>query len=104
MKTGRKRLRFVPAAASPIGHRLLQQMARELVLAQSSDWPFIITMDTATYYAEQRVRDHIHRFFLLDDALQGAALDVEELQRIEEQDAIFPRLDLEQFRRQRRRG
>ena len=30
--------------------------------------------------------------------------DVEELQRIEEQDAIFPRLDLEQFRRQRRRG
>ncbi len=90
-------------AGNPLGRRILGQMARELLLAQSSDWPFIISMDTATYYAEQRLRDHIHRFFLLEEALDGGPLDVEELDRIEEQDAIFPRIDLDLFTRPARR-
>ena len=43
----------------PLQERALNQCARELLLAQSSDWPFIITMNTMVDYAHKRVRDHI---------------------------------------------
>jgi 1,4-alpha-glucan branching enzyme len=39
----------------------LDQAIRELLLLQSSDWPFIIKTGTATRYAEARVRAHVHR-------------------------------------------
>jgi 1,4-alpha-glucan branching enzyme len=40
---------------------LLDQAIRELLLLQSSDWPFILKMGTATRYAEARIRSHVHR-------------------------------------------
>jgi 1,4-alpha-glucan branching enzyme len=73
--------------------RLLRQMGRELLLAQSSDWPFIITMETAAHYAERRVRDHVHRFLALEDALEGRPYDEEDLARVERDDAIFSKLN-----------
>jgi 1,4-alpha-glucan branching enzyme len=42
--------------------RALNQMARELVLATASDWPFMISMGTTVDYAESRLRTHINRF------------------------------------------
>ncbi|HEX3346034.1 MAG TPA: 1,4-alpha-glucan branching protein domain-containing protein [Polyangiaceae bacterium] len=39
----------------------LDQVIRELLLLQSSDWPFILKMATATRYAEARIRSHVHR-------------------------------------------
>jgi 1,4-alpha-glucan branching enzyme len=39
----------------------LDQAIRELLLLQSSDWPFIIKTGTSTRYAEARVRAHVHR-------------------------------------------
>src|SRR5207253_6390465 len=42
--------------------RALNQAARELLLAQSSDWAFIITTGTMVQYAVKRFKDHIHRF------------------------------------------
>ena len=42
--------------------RILNQCARELVLAQSSDWLFIITNGTMVDYAKKRIKDHIGRF------------------------------------------
>ncbi|MCA9319940.1 MAG: DUF1957 domain-containing protein [Planctomycetes bacterium] len=73
--------------------RLLDQMARELLLAQSSDWHFIVTMETSSWYAERRFRDHVHRFFALEDALQAGSFDEADLARVEDQDRIFPDLD-----------
>ena len=40
-------------------HFILAQAARELLLAQSSDWPFIITTGDAADYAEKRFREHV---------------------------------------------
>ena len=37
-------------------------MARELLLAQSSDWAFLMKTGTATHYAAKRTRDHVLRF------------------------------------------
>ncbi len=39
----------------------LDQVVRELLLLQSSDWPFILKTGTATRYAEARIRSHVHR-------------------------------------------
>jgi 1,4-alpha-glucan branching enzyme len=39
----------------------LDQLIRELLLLQSSDWPFILKSGTATRYAEARIRSHVHR-------------------------------------------
>jgi 1,4-alpha-glucan branching enzyme len=39
----------------------LDQLIRELLLLQSSDWNFIIKTATSTEYAEARIRTHTHR-------------------------------------------
>ncbi|MFL5532897.1 MAG: 1,4-alpha-glucan branching protein domain-containing protein, partial [Gemmatimonadales bacterium] len=44
--------------ASPAARPILAQAARELLLAQSSDWQFIISTGAAADYAEQRIRQH----------------------------------------------
>ena len=50
---------------SPLTRRLLAQLARELLLAQSSDWAFLMKTGTATDYATRRTKDHILRFHRL---------------------------------------
>jgi 1,4-alpha-glucan branching enzyme len=39
----------------------LDQALRELLLLQSSDWPFILKMGTTVGYAQARLRSHVHR-------------------------------------------
>ncbi len=46
--------------ATGLLQRALNQSARELMLAQSSDWAFIMNAGTMVEYAEKRTRDHIH--------------------------------------------
>ena len=38
--------------------RALRQAGRELLLAQASDWPFILRTGTSPEYARRRVTDH----------------------------------------------
>ena len=45
--------------------RALKQAARELLLAQSSDWAFILRSGTSPEYARKRVKDHLLRFLRL---------------------------------------
>lgn len=73
--------------------RALTQMARELVLAQSSDWAFIITTNTTVPYAVRRTKDHINRFTALYEQVMGNRLDVRMLDEICWRDTIFPELD-----------
>ncbi len=48
-----------PAAlADPAAHRVLEQAARSLLLAQSSDWQFIISTGAVVDYAERRFNGH----------------------------------------------
>ena len=50
-----------PRARTGVAGEALDQAIRELLLLQSSDWPFIIKTGTATRYAEARIRAHVHR-------------------------------------------
>ena len=76
--------------------RALNQCARELLLAQSSDWLFIITNGTMVDYAKKRIKDHIGRFTKLYEGLMADKLDknyVAFLKDLEEKDCIFPEID-----------
>jgi 1,4-alpha-glucan branching enzyme len=42
--------------------RVLRQMGRELLLAQSSDWAFLMKTGNAREYATKRTKDHVLRF------------------------------------------
>ncbi len=74
--------------------RILNQMARELLLAQSSDWAFIMTNATAVEYAVKRTHDHISRFTRLHESLvSGQPVDETYLAMIESRDNLFPDID-----------
>ncbi|MDI7247079.1 MAG: DUF1957 domain-containing protein [Bacillota bacterium] len=76
--------------------RILRQAAREALLLQSSDWPFLVTTDQAADYASRRFLEHRHRFTRLLDALQQGDATPEAmryLEEIEAIDALFPDID-----------
>ena len=73
--------------------RALKQAGRELLLAQSSDWPFILRTGTSPDYARQRVKDHLLRFTRLYEQLVNSTLDERWLEEIENKDNLFPDLD-----------
>ncbi|MCI8361572.1 MAG: DUF1957 domain-containing protein [Clostridia bacterium] len=73
--------------------KALNQCARELLLAQSSDWLFIITNGTMVDYAKKRIKDHIGRFNKLYKQINSNNIDEEFLISIEEKDCIFPEID-----------
>jgi 1,4-alpha-glucan branching enzyme len=83
------------AAAPPGGveERLLRQAGRELMLAQSSDWPFAITNGTTEQYARRRFQDHLARFHDLLDDLDQRRIDPEKIEALEYMDSILPSLD-----------
>lgn len=49
-------------AAEGLTEDLLGQATRELLLAQSSDWPVLIAADMAEEYAHRRLSEHLARF------------------------------------------
>lgn len=82
-----------PNEQDEIKRKALNQCARELLLAQSSDWLFIITNGTMVDYAKKRIKDHIGRFTKLYEQLKENTVDEEFLEYIGEQDCIFPEID-----------
>lgn len=76
--------------------RVLNQAARELLLLESSDWPFLITTWQARDYASNRFSEHLDSFRNLVDAVEQGRKDKEfrkYLETIEEKDKIFPNID-----------
>ncbi len=61
--------------AAGLQARALRQAARELLLAQASDWPFILRAGTSPDYARRRVKDHLLRFLALHEQLTETQVD-----------------------------
>lgn len=83
--------------AMGLAKRALDQAARELLLAQSSDWAFIMDNRTVVEYAVRRFMAHRSRFLRLAEGIRSGALDAHWLAEAERRDAIFPRLDYRRF-------
>lgn len=77
--------------------RALNQCMRELLLAQSSDWPFIINNGTSEEYAARRFRDHISRFNHLSQAIESGMLEATQVEALEIMDNIFPDANFELY-------
>ncbi len=73
--------------------RALNQALRELLLAQSSDWAFIIATGTHVSYAQRRTKDHLLRFFKLAEDIRNENIEEGFLRELEGKDNIFPEID-----------
>ena len=78
--------------------RALQQAARELLLAQASDWPFILRADTSPAYARRRVKDHLLRFIHIYEQLTGPGINAPWLAELESRDNLFPEVNWNYWR------
>jgi 1,4-alpha-glucan branching enzyme len=78
---------------TPFTDRALKQLARELLLAQSSDWAFLMKTGTAPEYATKRTIDHLARFNRLHDQLVTNNVDEEFLRECEWRDNLFPNVN-----------
>jgi 1,4-alpha-glucan branching enzyme len=85
--------RAYASKASPLIDRTLKQLTRELLLAQSSDWAFLMKTGTAREYATKRTMDHLVRFNRLHDQFVGNALDEKFLADCEWRDNLFPNVN-----------
>jgi 1,4-alpha-glucan branching enzyme len=79
--------------APQFADRVLKQLARELLLAQSSDWAFLMKTRTAREYATQRTIDHLARFNRLHDQFVATMINEEFLRDCEWRDNIFPNVN-----------
>jgi 1,4-alpha-glucan branching enzyme len=85
--------------ASPEQRIVLNQAARELLLLESSDWPFLMTTGQAKEYATERFQGHVERFERLA-ALVEAGVGSEAVahaQALYEIDKVFPDIDYRWF-------
>lgn len=73
--------------------RALNQAARELLLAQSSDWPFIMKAGTMVPYACRRFKVHINRFTKIYEDLKTGHIDEDWLKAVETRDEFLQDID-----------
>jgi 1,4-alpha-glucan branching enzyme len=83
-----------------LGTKIMQQLCRELMLLESSDWQFLITTGAARDYAELRFLTHNEQFLEMKQIWQSYEKDgvlnehqAARLQAINERDGIFPDID-----------
>jgi len=88
------RARAAEVPADDFTRRARRQLAREALLAQASDWAFLIHNRTAAAFAEKTVRDALARFDYLSRRLERGALGEAELAAAEKANALFPAPDV----------
>lgn len=72
----------------------LNQYLRELLLAQASDWAFLMWAETSQAYAENRVRSHLHNMSCIRNQLECGIVDKNWLKSKQDDNAIFTDIDL----------
>ena len=89
--------RFTAESPNDLQRRALKQCVRELLLAQSSDWAFIMKTGTTVSYATRRTNEAILRFMKLHDELaappNGSRIDEPYLAALEQKDNLFQEVD-----------
>ncbi|MEW5745184.1 MAG: 1,4-alpha-glucan branching protein domain-containing protein [Nitrospirota bacterium] len=74
--------------------RAINQAVREALLAQASDWAFLMERDRAAAYAAGRIAVHRERFDRIFSMICGNGIDASVLGRIEAADPLFPWLEV----------
>nr|WP_245203563.1 1,4-alpha-glucan branching protein domain-containing protein [Ammoniphilus resinae] len=77
-------------APTALEERALNMAAKQLLLAQSSDWSFIMDNKTMTDYAVRRFKEHAGIFHQLYEKLMKECLEAEWIDSLELNYPIFP--------------
>jgi len=83
--------------AGSLFERTANQAARSLLLAQASDWPFIMQAETTIDYAIQKIEDALARFNYLCQSVENLQIDERQLSALELLDDIFPTVDYRHY-------
>ena len=78
---------------TPVERRVLNQMSKDLLLAESSDWAFIMKTGTFSDYAAGRIKEHIGRFLAFHEQLEKSVIDIEMLEAAEDVYNLFENMD-----------
>ncbi len=77
--------------------RTLNQAAREVLLSQASDWPFILKIGSSVQYATRRIKEHLYNFNRIYDGLCRNTVNTEWLTMLEKKDNLFCDIDYRLF-------
>jgi 1,4-alpha-glucan branching enzyme len=91
------RIRTLEKATGPVA-RALDQAVRELLLAQASDWAFILMARTSERFAEERIKTHLGRLRRLWWETGAGRIDEAWLAEVEAEDNLFPSVDHRVYR------
>jgi 1,4-alpha-glucan branching enzyme len=86
---------------SGLKERALNQAAREILLAQSSDWPAMLYRQESSDLAASGIEDALRNFTTIYEALGSSHLSTEWLTNLEKRHAIFPHINYRIFRRKK---
>lgn len=87
------------AAPDPATRRALDQAARELLLAQSSDWAFIMKTGTTVEYARRRTQEHLNHFLEIAEQIRSGTVDQGYIGELELHHNLFPEIDYRLYAR-----
>lgn len=88
---------FIHQDLSSLTLRALNQAAREVLLAQSSDWPFLMYIGSHSLYAAERVDGHVANAERLLAEAAEKRVDEKALADLEKKNNLFQRLDFRLF-------
>jgi len=83
--------------AQGLEKRALNQAVRELLLAQASDWAFIMKTGTTVPYAVKRIKQHIFNFNKIYEFILTGNVEEKLLSELENKNNIFPDIDYSIF-------
>lgn len=81
--------------------RALNQAAREILLAQSSDWPHMLYKQEHSGYARNQIEMALRNFTTIYEALGSNYISTEWLTNLERRHNFFPNINYRVFRRKR---
>ena len=81
--------------------RALNQAAREILMAQSSDWPYLLYKQESTEYARNQAENALRNFTTIYEALGSNYISTEWLTNLERRHNIFPNINYRVFRRKK---
>ena len=77
--------------------RALSQAARHVLLAMSSDWPFMAAGGTTTEFARATAQDQLDRFHTLDSMIRAGRIQARTLQALEQLDPLFSSVNVRTY-------
>jgi 1,4-alpha-glucan branching enzyme len=86
---------------SSLKERALNQAAREILLAQASDWPALLYNGKNAEYARNQIEGALQNFTTIYESMGRSHISAEWLTSLERRHQIFPNINYRVFRSRR---